>query len=170
MTTILAEGLGRALTLVIFLVLAMWYVRPWLKARGRADALIPLLWLHAFRYVALHLVSAQRAGFPISDGGRDLIVYGDVVAAISAVLVIASLRYRMRLSIPLVWVFVAGTVLDLVRVFRMAAHEHLIGAADGGAWLVAVFYVPLVPLSLGLVVWQLLSRRGEPLASGTRRR
>jgi len=36
--------------------------------------------------------------------------------------------------------------------------------ATGINWLVQSFYVPLVPVTLGLIVWQLVSRRREPLA------
>jgi len=37
------------------------------------------------------------------------------------------------------------------------------GAAGGATWLVLVFFVPLVIVSMVLLVWQLYSRRGEAL-------
>jgi hypothetical protein len=37
------------------------------------------------------------------------------------------------------------------------------GAASGVTWLVLVFFVPLVIVSLVLIIWQLYSRRGEAL-------
>src|SRR5436190_17958344 len=42
-------------------------------------AITPLLWIHAFRYVALQLFSAQEFGFAIPDPTRDQIVYGDLI-------------------------------------------------------------------------------------------
>jgi hypothetical protein len=34
----------------------------------------------------------------------------------------------------------------------------------GVTWLILTFYVPLLWVSLGLIVWQLYARRQEPLA------
>lgn len=41
-------------------------------------------------------------------------------------------------------------------------------AANGITWMVVSFYVPLLMVSLGLTIWQLQSRRGEPLAHSLR--
>jgi hypothetical protein len=64
-----AQAGAQLISLFIYAMIARWYVAPWLKSRGRADALIALLWVHVFRYVALQAFSAQRDGFPISDVG-----------------------------------------------------------------------------------------------------
>jgi hypothetical protein len=163
MNTTLAELLARALSFVVFTTIAVWYVAPWLRTRGRAAALIPLLWVHAFRHVALSIVSAQQTGFPISDAGRDRIVYGDLLGMFLAFIAIMALRYRLRLSIALVWLFVVATVLDIASILGVVRAEHLLGTTSGVTWLIVSFYVPLIPVTLVLIVWQLLSRRGEPL-------
>ena len=160
----LALASAQALSLVVFVMIAIWYVVPWIKTQRRADALIPLLWIHAFRYVALQGFQAQKAGFPISDSGRDQILYGDLLGMALAVMAIVALRYRSRLSIPLVWILVAETILDTVANVTSGIREHLFGLATGVTWFIVSFYVPLLMVSLGLVVWQLYSRRGEPLA------
>lgn len=160
----IATGLAQISSLFVFVTIARWYVVPWIRSRDRADALIPLLWVHAFRYVALQAYSAQQAGFPISDEGRDHIVYGDVTGMILAMIAIAALRHRARWSIPLVWLLVAETATDTVTNVIGGIREHLFGAASGVTWMVLSFYVPLLMVSLGLLVWQLLTRRGEPLA------
>lgn len=67
MTLAAAGILAMTLSFVAFIDAAVWYVAPWLAQRGRADALIPLLWVHAFRHVALQILSAQKSGFAISD-------------------------------------------------------------------------------------------------------
>jgi hypothetical protein len=163
-----AATLARGLSFVVFGLMAFWYVVPWLRALGRADALVALLWVHAFRHVALHLVSTQRAGFPISDHGRDRILYGDVLAMTLAVTALVALRYRSRLAIPLVWVFVAETAADVVSIFGIVAREHLARFVNGMSWLISSFYVPLVMVSFALIVWQLVARWGEPFTLPTR--
>lgn len=164
MNTMQAQGFAQMLSLVVFVTIALWYVVPWIKKQARADALIPLLWVHVFRYVALQAFSAQQAGFPISDGGRDAIVYGDLLGMILAMAAILALRHRVRFAIPLVWLLVVETMTDTVENVSHGMREHLFGLANGVTWLVLSFYVPLIIVSLGLIVWQLISRRSEPVA------
>jgi len=158
-----AQALAQASSLAVFATMAIWYVAPWLNSRGRAAALTPLLWIHVFRYVALQTVSAQHAGFPISDGGRDEIISGDFAGAILAALAIVALRRHTRWSIPLVWLLVAETAFDTVTNVMGGIRERLFGAASGVTWFILSFYVPVIIVSLGLLVWQLYTRRGEAL-------
>jgi hypothetical protein len=158
-----AQAGAQLTSLVIFGAIARWYVVPWLNQRTRADALIPLLWVHVFRYVALNVFSAQHTGFPISDGGAMDIVVGDVGGAVMGFIAIALLRLRLRLAIPLAWVLVAETAYDTVSNIRGGIAEHLMGAASGVTWLVLVFFVPALIVSTVVLLSQLYSRRGEAL-------
>ena len=156
-----AQALAQASSLAVFATIAVWYVAPWLRSRTRAGALVPLLWVHVFRYVALQTVSAQHSGFPIYDGGRDEIIFGDVGGAILAALAIVALRRRARWSIPLAWLLVAETAIDTVTNMIGGVREQLFGASSGVTWFILSFYVPVIIVSLGLLVWQLYTRRGE---------
>ncbi len=158
-----AQASAQLLSLVVFAAIARWYVSPWLNSRARADALIALLWVHVFRYVALQVFSAQQTGFPISDGGAMEIVVGDVAGAVIAFVTIALLRRRARFAIPLAWLLVAETTYDTVSNIQGGVHEHLMGAASGVTWFVLVFFVPMVVVSAVLIAWQLYSRRSEAL-------
>jgi hypothetical protein len=149
----------------VFGAIARWYVVPWLNSRVRADALIALLWVHAFRYVALQVFSAQGTGFPISDGGAMEIVVGDVAGAVMAFVTIVLLRNRVRLAIPLAWLLVAETAYDTVSNVHGGVREHLMGAASGVTWIILVFFVPMVVISGVLLAWQLHARRSEALDS-----
>jgi hypothetical protein len=151
------------LSFAALIAAAVWHVAPWLAQRGRAGALVPLLWVHAFRHVALQIVSAQKAGFAVSNGLRDEILYGDVAGMVLALLSIFALRRRLGAAIPLVWVFVVVTSVDLVNASIGGMREGALGSAVGVTWLILTFYVPLLYTSLGLIVWQLARRPGEPL-------
>jgi hypothetical protein len=164
-----AQAGAQLLSLVVFATMARWYVAPRLKTLGRADALVPLLWVHVFRYIALQAFSAQRDGFAISDAGLMEIVVGDVAGMVIAFAAIVALRHRARLGIPLAWLLVAETVFDTVTNIRGGIHENLMGAAGGVTWLILAFYVPLVIVSLALIIWQLYARRGEALDSAIRK-
>jgi len=156
-----AQAAAQFVSLIVFGTLARWYAAPWLKARGRADALTPLLWIHVFRYVALQAYSAQRDGFPISDGGLRDIVVGDLVGTVIALASIFALRHRLRVGLLLAWLLVVETVYDTVANIHGGVQEHLLGQAGGVTWLILSYYVPLVVVSVVLIAWQLYSRRGE---------
>lgn len=155
--------LAMTLSFAAFIAAACWYVAPWLSRRSPAAALIPLLWVHAFRHVALQILSAQKSGFPVSDALRDDILYGDLLGMVLALLAIFAVRNRLGFAIPLVWLFVAATALDLVYGSIGGMREGLLGEASGLTWFILTFYVPLLYTSLGLIVWQLLRRGRETL-------
>jgi hypothetical protein len=164
MTLMSAAALASLLSFALCVIAAVLYVTPWLGARHRADALVPLLWVHAFRHVALQIFSAQQFGFSVSNDTRDQIAGGDVIGMILAVAAIVALHCRVRAAPLLVWVFVAETAFDLVNATIAGIREQLFAAASGVTWLILTFYVPLLWVSLGLVVWQLHARRHEPLS------
>jgi hypothetical protein len=155
--------LAMMLSFVAVIAAAIWYIAPWLSQRGRADALIPLLWVHALRHVALQILSAQKAGFAVSNALRDEILYGDVVGMILALLSIFALRKRAGFAIPLVWLFAVATAFDLVNASIGGMREGALGSAVAVTWLILTFYVPLLYTSLGLIVWQLVRRARESL-------
>jgi hypothetical protein len=122
-----AQAAAQLMSLVLLGLAARWHVIPWLNGRGRADALNALLWVHAFRYVALQVFAAQRDGFPISDGAAMGIVLGDLGGAFLALITIALLRRRIRFGIPLAWLLAAETAYDTVVNIRSGSHEQLLG-------------------------------------------
>ena len=158
-----AQAGAQLISLVVYAAIARWYVAPWLKLRTRADALVPLLWVHVFRYVALNVFSAQQTGFPISNSGAMEIVIGDVAGTVMAFAAIALLRRRFWLAIPLAWMLAIETIYDTITNIEGGMREHLMGAAGGVTWVVLVFFVPAVVVSLALLIWQLYARRGEAL-------
>jgi hypothetical protein len=166
MTDLTAAALvAMALSFVVFATAAAWYAVPWMRAVALGVAITPLLWIHAFRYIALQLFSAQEFGFAIPDLTRDGIVYGDLVGMALALATLYALRHRWRLAIALAWGFVVATVLDLGNAAVMGIREHLFDKATDVSWLILTFYVPALWVSVALVVWQLWTRRDERLTS-----
>jgi hypothetical protein len=163
--TLLAAG--GAATLLSFAALGVFfalYGLPWLSRQARAEALIALLWVHAFRHIALQIYSAQKYGLAVSDFGRDRIAAGDVIGMVLALTAILTLHRRSAWATALTWLFAAATLYDLIDSTIIGLGENLFDSVAGVTWLILTFYVPLLWWTLALVVWQLLSRRGEPLA------
>jgi hypothetical protein len=63
---------------------------------------------------------------------------------------------------------VVETTVDTFLNIRNGVEEHLMGAASGVTWMILVFFVPAVIVSIGLLAWQLVSRRHEALSERTR--
>ena len=89
-----AAEIATALNFLIFTLVAIWYVAPWLGTQQLAAALTPLVWVQVFRDVALQIFSAQHFGFLVSAPTRDMIAYGDVAGTILALISLVALRYR----------------------------------------------------------------------------
>jgi hypothetical protein len=159
-----AALLAMVLSFVVFATAAAWYAVPRMRAVALAAAITPLLWIHAFRYVALQLISAQEFGFAIPDPTRDQIVYGDLIGMVLALATLYALRYRWRLAIPLAWVFVATTVIDLGNAAVMGIREDLFDKAADVSWLILTFYVPALWVSVVLVAWRLWTRRSPAVS------
>ena len=158
MTPTSAAFLALALSFAAMVAAAAWYVAPWLKVTDWATGLTALLWVHAFRYVALQIFSAQHFGFAVSEAGRNQIAYGDVLAALLAFSAIVALRYRNRLTVPILWLFVVVAALDLSNSTVVGMREQLFQSAAAVTWLILTFYVPLLWVSLALLVRQIWMR------------
>jgi hypothetical protein len=76
-----------------------------------------------------------------------------------------ALRYRWRVAIPLAWVFVVATVIDLGNAPVMGIRDDLFDKAADLSWLILTFYVPALWVSVMLVAWRLWMGRGERVAS-----
>ena len=163
MTPEIAIYLVQILNLFAFLTIALWFVVPRLRNLSRVNALMALVSVHLGRTLALQIYASQAAGMKVSDTFRDRVVVGDLAGWAIAIALLFSLRYRSRLSVPLTWLLIAETVFDLGSSTIEGIQEGVIGSANGTTWLIVAFYVPVMQVSLGLTVWQLLTRRSEPL-------
>lgn len=158
-----ASFVATSISFVVFVLFAVWHAGPWMNSRPLAIALSVPLWIHAFRHVALQVFSAQQFGFRIPDGLARQIAWGDVAGGVLALVALWLLRSRSRAAIPVIWLFVVETVVDFVNASVISIRERTSETAHALTWLILNLYVPLLVVSLGLLVWQLVSRRGEDL-------
>jgi hypothetical protein len=165
----LAQMLASLASVVVYGTLSVLYLIPWMRTQAKATALLPLLLIHVFRYIALSGFSAQAAGFPASDAQEMRVVVGDVIGATIAFLAIVALRFRSPLTTPLAWLLVIETLYDIVNNVRGGASEHLFAHTNGVGWMIVALYVPMIVVSLPVISWQLVSRRRESLNSLTPR-
>lgn len=154
-----AAGLiATGISFLVFTVLAVWYIGPWMVRQPLAVALGVPLWVHVFRYVALQIFSAQHFGFGISDTLVNEIAWGDVAGALLALVALWLLRRGSRAAVLMVWVFVVATSLDLLNATVGGIRERALESAFGVTWLILNLYAPLLWVTLALVVWRLVTR------------
>src|SRR5436190_13773689 len=114
MPPIVLFGIQFTLSLIAYAFIAFWYIAPRVSNLPREAALVPFLWIHAFRIVGGTILApgAVEAAVPIDF--RTMIGIGDMATASLALLALIALRFRIRGAIALVWLFVAVGLLDTV--------------------------------------------------------
>jgi hypothetical protein len=128
--------------LVAWSVLAAQLAWPRLRERPRADALRPLLVIHAFRFVGLSfLVPGVVAADLPQSFARDA-AGGDLVTAVLALLALAALR--SRLGTALAWLWSAWGTVDLLNAFYQARITGLQPSQLGAAYYIPTFVVPML--------------------------
>lgn len=126
--------------------------------------------VHLGRTLCLQVYSSQDAGLKMPNAIRDQIVLGDLAGWALALFILFCLHWRLRLSIPLIWLLVVETAVDLAVGTVGLIHAGAIGDVNGTSWLIVAFYLPIVQVALVLTIWQLVTRRGEPLFTAEGRR
>ena len=161
MEPIVLFGIQFTLSLVAYGFIAFWYVAPRLSRLPREAALVPLLWVHAFRIVGGTILApgAVDAGVPMDF--RVMIGYGDLVTAFLALVALVALRARFGGAIALVWLCIGVGMLDtlnaIVQSVRVSAFTYPLGVN----WVIVSMYVPALLVSSLLIFMQLLRRKGS---------
>ncbi len=106
--------LSIVLGLLSYSLIAKWYVMPQLVGMPRANALTPLLLFHSFRYIGLAFLIPGVTSEILDSRFAIPAAYGDLLAALLALIAIMALRLRWAMAIPLVWVFNIEGSLDLL--------------------------------------------------------
>jgi hypothetical protein len=96
-------GISVALGFLAWGIVAAGYLWPYLRSQPRVEALRPLLVLHSFRFVGLAFLVPGVVAPDLSAAFARPAAYGDLIAAVLALLALASLQKRW--GMPLVWVF-----------------------------------------------------------------
>jgi len=155
-------GLQFGLSLVVFSLVAVWYVAPTVRPLPLRDALPPLLLLNAMRVVGLVFLVPQVVDPRLPSSFADPAAYGDLFAAtlalISAIMLRANASQALRLA--LVWLFNIEGTLDLLYAIYQGLAVNLAANQLGAAWFVPTIYVPAL-LVTHMLIFVLLMRGGR---------
>jgi hypothetical protein len=145
---------------LIFGLAAWWYAWPRLTAMRPADALTLLLIIHCFRTIGVSLM-VPAAGIDIPVRAAQEIGYGDLAAAVLALISILALRYRPALSLAAIWVFSVVGMLDLANAQYVGVQFNLLQHTLGPGWYIVTYIVPLLWVTHVLIVLLLVKHRGD---------
>lgn len=152
MDTLAIFGLQFVLSLVVYALLAKWYVTPRIAEKPINQALIPLIFPHAFRHIGLLFIVPGVVAQPLPIFFAFTAAYGDLVSGLLALLSLVALRGGWGLALPLVWFFnIVGTV-DLLNALRQADAVPGLGAT----WYIPTFLVPLLIVTHVMIFTRLL--------------
>jgi hypothetical protein len=154
-------GIQFTLSLVAYLLIAFWYVVPRLSGLPRELALVPLLWVHAFRTIGGTILAPGAVGPGVPSDFRTMIGYGDLVTAFLAIVALIALRAHFSGALVLVWLMVVVGMLDTVNAIIQSVRFNVFTYALGVNWVIVTIYVPALLVSSLLIFMQLLARRSS---------
>ena len=146
-------------SVVVFGIVAVWYVGPYLTKVSRNSALILLLFVHVPRYVGMTLLVAGMVDPNLPIGFRSSAAYGDLLEAALALVSIFALRGNWRIAVPLVWVTNTWGFVDLLNGVRGVLQLNVPSFNLATFWYVYTFYAPLVLVSHLMIFWVLIKSK-----------
>lgn len=135
------------------------YIWPELRLRPRAEALEPLLILHSFRFLGLAFLVPGVVAPDLPPTFAQSAAYGDIIAAILALLSLLSLRRGA--GVIVIWIFNLWGSADLLNAFYQANAAGLLPGQLGAAYFIPTLGVPLLLITHGLVFRLLLQHSRE---------
>ena len=100
---------------------------------------MPLLFLHAFRHLGMVFLVPTVVGPALEAEFAVPAAYGDLLAALLALLALIALRLRWPAARALVWLFNVIGTLDLVNALY---HGARLNVSLGAAYYIQTFAVP----------------------------
>src|SRR3979409_300521 len=112
-----------AFSFITWGIVARRYIWPKTRLLPRTDALRPLLVLHSFRFIGLAFLVPGVVSPDLPPTFAHAAAYGDIIAAILALLSLASLPSAA--GVVLTWIFSLWGSADILNAFYQANHAGL---------------------------------------------
>lgn len=161
MEPIVLFGIQFTFFLVAYSLFAWWYGAPRLSRLPREMALVPLLWIHAFRMVGGTILAPSSVDAAVPAEFRTMIGLGDMATAVLALLALVALRVRWPSAIALVWLCLTIGLLDTVNAIIQSMRFSVFTHGLGFNWVIVTAYVPALLVSSVLIFMQLRRPAGS---------
>src|SRR5262245_40125421 len=155
-----------AFSLIAWGIVTARYIWPELRLRQRVEALRPLLILHSFRFIGLAFLVPGVVSPDLPAAFAHSAGYGDISAAILALLALISLPRAG--GVVIAWIFNLWGFADLLNAFYQANHAGLLPGQLGATYFIPTVIVPLLLITHGLAFRILLRHQPEPAMQESR--
>ena len=152
-----------AFSIIAWAVVTARYIWPALRHQQRTEALRPLLILHSFRFLGLAFLVPGVVSPDLPYAFARPAAYGDLIAAILALL--SLLFLRSEVGIVIAWIFNLWGTADLLNAFYQANHAGLLAGQLGSAYFIPTLIVPLLLITHGLAFRILLQHKHESVTN-----
>jgi hypothetical protein len=144
-------GITIAFSFVVWGLVARQYFWPALRGRSRADAVRPILFLHAFRFMGLTFLIPGVVSPDLPASFARPVAYGDLATAALALLALALLH--SKLSDASIWLFNLVGAVDLLNAYYQGSRVSLANAPglQGAMYFIPTLVVPLLLVTHALV-------------------
>ena len=142
---------------LVFWIAARIYLIPKLHRLEASAVVLPILLLHALRHLGLMFLAPGAVYYGMPQEFATPAAYGDLLAAVLALIAIAAVTWKSRVARPLVALFNIEGTLDLIVAITLAT---IYGAAPfmGPAYWIPAFWVPALIVT-HYIVFLLLGKR-----------
>src|SRR5260370_2173207 len=140
MSIVALFGVSILMSFLGYGIVTKLYIWPRLRVMAREDSLLALVVPHTFRFIGLSFLVPGVVSPSLSSDFAAPAAYGDLVAAILAVIATLALQARASWAIAIVWVFNVWGAFDLLT----AIYNGQIGVRISPGALGAAFYIPTV--------------------------
>jgi hypothetical protein len=137
-------GVQFTFSLVLFALVAKWYIHPALDRLPVGSALVPLFLVHALRYLPSSAFAPGQVDARVPMDAMAAIAYGDLASAVLAVIAALFLHYRWGGAIAVAWLVNIATSVDWLYAGFLAASNQLVAYPMGGNWYIINYYVPVI--------------------------
>src|ERR1700682_4540509 len=136
MEPIVLFGIQFTFFLAAYALIAWWYGAARLSRLPRELALVPLVWIHAFRMVGGTILAPGAVDAAVPAEFRTMIGLGAIATAVPALLALGAPRVSWAGAIPLVWVFLAVGMLDTVNAMIQSMRFSVFAPGLGFNWVI----------------------------------
>jgi hypothetical protein len=137
-------------------IVASRYIVPRILRLERSEALRPILVLHSFRFLGLAFLVPGVVSSNLPPAFAYSAAYGDLLAAILAVLSLALLPRASGLV--MVWLFNIWGTADILNAFYQAKSAGLLAGQLGATYFIPTLIVPVLLITHG-IAFRILLRR-----------
>lgn len=133
-----------ALSLVVYGLLAAWFIVPWLRRMPQSRAILILIVPHAFRSLGLYALTQAAFDPAIPQSWANVTAYGDAIAQVTAMLALIALHYEWRAAIACAWLCNIAGSLDFAVSMYVSITTHVPVHLLYAGWFLPVFFLPLL--------------------------